>query len=205
MVKVEYYGDTIMDIKIQEIKADRLSEYAKIPISFEVKSIFQVDLINNGLDGIRLHEEKVVVPYVKNYDSYDDGGPERWATQFNIHNWVIFLATDNNKPIGGATVAFDTPGVNMLCGRKDLAVLWDIRIHPDFRHKGVGTMLFQSAVEWSKKKGCKQFKVETQNVNAPACKFYAKQECKLGAIDRYGYAGHPKVGHEVMLLWYLDL
>jgi GNAT superfamily N-acetyltransferase len=194
-----------MDIKIQEIKADRLSEYAKIPISFEVKSIFQVDLINNGLDGIRLHEEKVVTFYMKDYDSYEDGGPERWTHQFNIYNWGIFLATDNNKPIGGATVAFDTPGVNMLCGRKDLAVLWDFRIHPDFRHKGVGTMMFQKAVEWSKKKDCKQLKIETQNVNVPACKFYAKQGCKLGEIDRYGYAGHPKVGHEAMLIWYLDL
>jgi len=194
-----------MEIKIQEIKAERLSEYAKIPISFEVKSIFQVDLINNGLDGIRLHEEKVVTFYVKDYDSYEDGGPERWIRQFNTHNWGIFLAVKDNKPVGGATVAFDTPGVNMLCGRKDLAVLWDIRVHPDFRHQGIGTKLFQYAVDWSKKRGCKQFKIETQNVNANACKFYMKQGCKLGAIDRYGYFGHPKVGHEVMMIWYLDL
>jgi GNAT superfamily N-acetyltransferase len=194
-----------MDVKIQEIKADRLSEYAKIPIVFEVRSVFQVDLINNGLDGIKLHEEKVVTIYVKDYDSYEDGGPERWVRQFNIHNWGIFLAVDNGRPIGGATVALDTPGINMLCGRKDLAILWDIRVHPDFRHQGVGTKLFQYAVDWSRKKGCKQFKIETQNVNANACKFYAKQGCKLGAIDRYGYAGHPKVGHEIMLIWYLDL
>ena len=194
-----------MDVKIQEIKADRLSEYAKIPISFEVRSVFQVDLINNGLDGMRFHEEKVVTIYVKDYDSYEDDGPENWPHRFNIHNWGIFLATDNGKPIGGATVAYDTPELNMLCGRKDFAVLWDIRVHPDFRHKGVGIMLFQRAVDWSRKRGCKQFKIETQNVNVPACKFYAKQGCKLGAIDRYGYFGHPKVGHEVMFLWYLDL
>jgi GNAT superfamily N-acetyltransferase len=194
-----------MDIKIQEIKADRLSEYAKIPIAFEVRSVFQVDLINNGLDGIKLHEEKVVTFYVKNYDSYEDGGPEKWTRQFNTHNWGIFLAMKDNKPVGGATVAFDTHGVNMLCGRKDLAVLWDIRVHPDFRHQGIGTKLFQYAVDWSKKRGCKHFKIETQNVNANACKFYVKQGCRLGAIDRYGYFGHPKVGHEVMMIWYLDL
>ena len=194
-----------MEIKIQEIKAERLSEYAKIPISFEVKSIFQVDLINNGLDGMRLHEERVVTFYVKDYDSYEDGGPERWIRQFNTHNWGIFLAVKDNQPVGGATVAFDTSGINMLCGRKDLAVLWDVRVHPDFRHQGIGTKLFQYAVDWSKKRGCKQFKIETQNVNANACKFYAKQGCKLGAIDLYGYFGHPKVGHEVMMIWYLDL
>jgi hypothetical protein len=29
--------------------------------------------------------------------------------------------------------------------------------------------------------------------------------CELGVIHRHGYAGHPKVAHEAMLLWYLDL
>ena len=48
-------------------------------------------------------------------------------------------------------------------------------------------------------------KIETQNVNVPACRFYAQQGCHLGAILRYGYAGCPEVAHEAMLLWYLDL
>jgi GNAT superfamily N-acetyltransferase len=162
-------------------------------------------LINNGLDGIKLHEEKTSVCYVKDYDSYDDEGTERWVKRFNTHNWGFFLVLDGERPIGGATVAFDTPNVNMLDGRKDLAVLWDFRIHPDFRHQGIGTKLFGHVVEWSKKKECKQLKIETQNVNVPACRFYAKQGCKLGAINRYGYYGQLKVGYEVMLLWYIDL
>jgi hypothetical protein len=48
-------------------------------------------------------------------------------------------------------------------------------------------------------------KVETQNVNVPACRFYAAMGCTLGAVNLHAYAGHPKVGHEVMLLWYYDL
>ena len=192
-------------VEIIEIKSDRLAEYGKIPISFEVKSIFQIELIENGLGGMRFREEKTVVNYVKDYDSYEDEGPERWVKRFNTHNWGFFLALDEGKPIGGATVAFDTPEVNMLDDRKDLAVLWDFRIHPNYRHQGVGTNLFKHVVEWSKKRGCKQLKIETQNINVPACRFYAKMGCRLGAINRYGYYGHPKVGHEAMLLWYLDL
>ena len=47
--------------------------------------------------------------------------------------------------------------------------------------------------------------IETQNINVNACRFYAKQGCKLGGINRYGYGDHPQVKHEVMLIWYLDL
>jgi ribosomal protein S18 acetylase RimI-like enzyme len=89
--------------------------------------------------------------------------------------------------------------------RPDLAVLWDIRVHPDYRRQGIAAQLFSSAVAWAQAKGCDQLGLETQNVNVPACRFYASQGCQLAAIHRYGYAGCPGVAHEALLLWYLDL
>ena len=194
-----------MVLKIQEMGAEILPQYKEISIAFEVKSEFRVDLINAGLGGIKLREEKVVPSYIKDYDAYEDGGPERWPRRFDIRNWGIFFALDGTRSLGRAVVAFNTPGVYMLAGRTDLAVLWDLRVHPDIRRQGIGTKLFNYAANWSRKRGCKQLKIETQNVNVPACRFYAKQGCQLGEINRYGYAGQPKVGHEVMLVWYLDL
>ena len=93
----------------------------------------------------------------------------------------------------------------MLEGRSDLAVLWNIRVHPDHRRQGIGTNLFQRARELAKAKGCGQLKIETQNVNVGACKFYAGQGCQLGTISRYGNTQDPKVQQELMLLWYLAL
>jgi ribosomal protein S18 acetylase RimI-like enzyme len=195
-----------MPIKIKEVRADMLSQYAEIPIAFEVTSVLQIDLINDGLGGIKLREEKVERPYIKDYDACEDSErPKRWPKRFDVSNWGFFIASDENQHVGGAVVAFNTSGVHMLAGRKDLSVLWDIRVHPDFRRSGIGTELFNHAASWSKKRGCRQLKIETQNVNVPACRFYAKQGCRLGEINRYAYAGHPKVGHEVMLIWYLDL
>jgi len=193
-----------MDLRIERAGVQRLVEYACIPITFTVTSIFDVELVNAGLGGMRMHEKQLTSPYMKDYDGYD-GGPERWPQRFDISNWAFFLAYGKNRPIGGAAVAFHTPGVNMLVNRKDLAVLWDIRIHPDFRRRGVGSTLFRYAVEWAQSKGCTQLKIETQNVNVPACKFYAKQGCHLGEIDRYAYAGHRQVADEIMLIWYLNL
>ena len=89
--------------------------------------------------------------------------------------------------------------------RDDLTVLWDIRVREDVRGRGIGTQLFASAAAWARDRGYRQLGIETQNVNVPACRFYARQGCRLGAIHRFGYAGRPDVAHEAMLLWYFDL
>jgi len=194
-----------MFVRIQEVGADALPQYKQISIAFEVKSIFRLDLIDGGLGGIKLREEKVVPPYIKDYDAYEDGGPERWPRRFDISNWGIFFALDGTGSLGRAVVAFNTPGVHMLAGRTDLAVLWDLRVHLDFRGCGIGTELFNYAADWSRKRGCKQLEIETQNVNVPACRFYVRQGCGLGEINRYGYVGQPEIAHEVTLIWYFDL
>jgi hypothetical protein len=48
-------------------------------------------------------------------------------------------------------------------------------------------------------------KIETQNINVPACRFYQRMGAQLGEIHRFGYAEVPSVAHEVMLNWYLEL
>jgi len=193
-------------IEIREVGVDKLSQYAEIPIAFGVKSIFEIDIPDGGLKGMLLREKEIKFPYIKDYDAYGgDERPLRWAKHFNMNNWGIFFAFRKDYHVGGAAVVFDTPGVHMLSGRKDLAVLWDIRVHPDVRRIGIGAKLFAHVVNWSKKHGCKELKIETQNVNVPACKFYKKQGCKLGEINRYGYIGQPEIEHEVMLIWYLSL
>lgn len=194
-----------MFIEIQEIGVNMLPQYAEIPIAFEVESVFHVDPIDSGLGGMRLREEKLVSRYTKDYDAHEDGRPEGWPKRFDTRNWGIFLALKGIRPVGGAAIAFNTPGLHMLGGHKDLAVLWDIRVHPNIRRQGIGTKLFSHAADWSRERRCRQLKIEAQNVNVPACRFYAKQGCQLGEINRYGYVGHPEVEHEVRLVWYLDL
>ncbi len=191
-----------MSIQITQILPSGLTEYARIPIRFEVTSILQPRLIDGGLGGILLSEIPVE-PYVKDYNL--DETPADWPQQFNVDNWGFFLAYADEEPVGAAAVAFNTDGVHMLEGRPDLAVLWDIRVHPERRGRGVGKALFRHAADWSRERGCTQMKVETQNVNLRACRFYQKMGCKLGLIHRYGYATIPHVREEVMLCWYLGL
>jgi GNAT superfamily N-acetyltransferase len=178
-----------------------------VPIRFTVESIFCVEMMNGGLGGLRLVEEAVDPPYVKDYDAQGGGldSPIHWPERYDVAKWGLFLAVEGDRPIGGAAVAVDRSGILMLGDRPELASLWDIRVRPGERGRGIGSALFRTAAGWARERGYRQLLVETQNVNVRACRFYARCGCEMGAIHRYGYAGCPEVAHEVMLLWYLEL
>ena len=52
---------------------------------------------------------------------------------------------------------------------------------------------------------CRQLKIETQNTNVRACRFYAAMGCTLASIDRHAYAAHPAIAQEARMLWRLEL
>ncbi len=191
-----------MKITIEAITPDRLHEYDRIPQTVEVRSVLQPELSDGGLGGILLKEIPIEPPYLKDYDSSGEL-PSDVLKQFDVSKWGFFFALADAQPVGGTMVAYDTIGVHMLEARQDLAVLWDIRVRPQW--KGAGISLFRHAAEWARLRGCTQLKIETQNVNVPACRFYMRMGARLGEIRRFGYAGIPAVAHEVMLCWYLDL
>ena len=190
-----------MNAQITEGSAGALTDYARVPIAFEVRCVLDVVPPGGGLRGLVLRERPLDVPYVKDYDAVD-GGPSSWPGRFDLARWGVFIAWDEERPVGGVAVAFGTDGVEVLEGRGDLALLWDLRVAPDARGRGVGAALFATAAARAAERGCRQLKVETQNVNVPACRFYERMGCALGAIHRFAY---PDLPDEVQLLWYKTL
>ena len=193
------------DIVFRQISASQLDGYGEVSIAFKVRSILRPERQNGGLGGILLREEAVESTYLKDYDALHTEGPQRWVRRFDTRNWAFLVAEHQDLVVGGATIAYDTPSVNMLAGRRHLAVLWDLRVRPEWRRKGIGRRLFNRAAEWSEHRCCAKLKIETQNVNVAACRFYQAMGCHLGEIDCYAYAGDPRVAHETMLVWYFDL
>jgi GNAT superfamily N-acetyltransferase len=190
-------------MRIIEITPERMDEYESISIAFEVREILAVSTPANGLDGLQFTPQSVDKPYTKDYDAL--GPPRLWLAEFNTANWGFFLAVEEDVPLGAAAVAWNTNGVNMLEGRHDMSVLWDIRVSPAQRRKGIGKALLAYAAEWSRQRGCAMMKIETQNVNIAACRFYASQGCVLGDIRRYAYRDVPALADEIQLNWYLPL
>jgi ribosomal protein S18 acetylase RimI-like enzyme len=191
-----------MDIELREEPTTALDEYGRIPIAFEVNRVLDVSVADGGLGGILMSERNVEVPYIKDYDAIDGEGPVRWAQRFDLSNWGLISAYVEGVLVGGAVIAFNMLAVDMLEARADLAVIWDIRVLPEFRRRGVGSALFRRAEEWAAARACRQLKVETQNINVAACRFYERQGCVLGVINRFAYRN---LAGETQLIWYKEI
>lgn len=191
-----------MTVVVTQEPMSAITEYARVPIVFNVDRVLELTSRHDHPGRFEFVERCLKVPYEKNYDALTGEGPLQWASRFDLSQWALFIARFANRIIGGATVAFDTPGVTMLEGRRDLAVLWDIRVAPDARRQGVGSALFQEVEAWARLQGCRQLKVETQNTNVQACRFYERQGCRLRAFSPTAYPDFPE---EIQLLWYKDV
>jgi GNAT superfamily N-acetyltransferase len=191
-----------LEIREEALTPTTLDEHAAIPIAFVVDRILEVTLVDGGLAGMSLAEAAVTDPYIKDYDALGEAGPAGWPRRFDTSHWALICARQDGTKIGGAVIAVDTPGLGMLGGRGDVAVLWDIRVVPSARGAGIGSALFRAAEDWAGARGCRWLTIETQNVNAAACRFYQKMGCTLGAIDRFAYPGLPG---EVQLWWWKTL
>jgi len=191
-----------MSAEIREESLTDLADYARVPIAFEAWTVLELSSRNGGLGGFELLERPLRQKLVKDYDAIPGNHPTAWPGRFDLSSWGLLSATLDGERVGGAAVAFRTPGMVMLEDREDLAVLWDLRITPHARRRGLGAKLFGAASDWAATRGCRWLKIETQNINVPACRFYASQGCVLGSIHRFAY---PDLPDEIQLIWYKEL
>lgn len=183
-------------IRYSELTLTDLDKYGNIPFKYTTNTILDLAKIDNGLGGILLTPRNI------HYEKDFENGVNRWKKKFDLTNWKIFGAYDDQNLIAGCVVATKTDNVNMLEGRDDLAVLWEIRVSEEYKHQGIGQHLFDMAKKFAIENNFKQLKIECQNTNYNAVRFYHKQGAVLSAINEYAYPDYPD---EVQLLWYLDL
>lgn len=81
------------------------------------------------------------------------------------------------------------------------AFIEDIAVAKDFRKKGVGTALLNKAIEWAKENNLCGLMLETQDINVSACRFYAKNNFVIGAVDTMLYSNFP-TANEIAIFWY---
>jgi GNAT superfamily N-acetyltransferase len=173
-----------------------LVEYATISIAFEVCEVMDVVLEPR----LRL-APRAVSPWMKDYDALD-GGPLSWPARFDLRHWTFFTSRAGGGLVGGAAVVHRAPDIDLLEHRDEVALLWDFRVAPSARHAGVGRALIEAVDAWARSHEASWLEVETQNINAPACRFYAANGFELRAANPDAYPGLP---NEVQLLWYKQL
>lgn len=184
-------------ISIEPATASGLAAHARIRSRFTTHIVFDVV---HAADGPALAERRLATPFHKDYDRLED--PLTWSTDFDTSRWALLVATRDGERVGGALIAFDTPGVDLLEARTDLAVVWDLRVAEGRRRQGIGLALLREAEAWAVAQGCTELKVETQNVNAAACRLYERAGFRLASARAGVYRAVPD---EVRMVWRKDL
>lgn len=189
-----------MIVDVVEEPTTDLREYSQIPIAFDVREVVDVAETLRERDRFALTVRSIDSPYVKDYDLL--APPAAWPSHFDLSHWRFFAARVDGERVGGAAVMLRAPDVEMLQGRDDVAILWDIRVAPSARRHGVGASLMESVEAWSVAHGARWLEVETQNINVPACRFYERQGFELREVNRSAYVALPS---EIQLIWYKKL
>jgi GNAT superfamily N-acetyltransferase len=190
-----------MPIEIVEERVVDLAAYARVSIAFEVRRVLDVQP-SNAAGRFSFAERPLSTPIRKDYDAIPGSHPTDWAASFDLTHWGFLAALVDGQRVGGAAVVFPSAGVEMLEGRDDLAVLWDIRVAPAVRGQGVGSALLRAVEQWTLRRGSRWLEAETQDINVPACRFYARHGFVLEAVNPSAYPDLPK---ETRLLWYKRL
>jgi GNAT superfamily N-acetyltransferase len=168
------------------VRSEPLSElprHVMVPSTFESTTTFDVERTPSGF---RLIERSLPTPFRKNYDLVEN--PLTWPTRFELSQWTLIGAHAGNNRLGGAIGVLDNDGV----------VLWDVRVAPEAQRRGVGSALFRAVESWAREQKAHQLRVETQNVNVAACRFYEQQGCVL---EQANFNAYPQLPDEVQLIF----
>jgi streptothricin acetyltransferase len=194
----EYAGsspmkDSAQPIETRQEKLSDLRRYLNVPSVFETDTMLHVVASTKGVD---LIEHRLDRTFRKDYDSVDD--PMKWPARFDMSNWIFVGAYMADERLGGAIGAYSSPALDLLAKTRDCVLIWDLRVSPQSHRRGVGSALFKAIESRGRDCGCRELRVETQNFNVAACRFYAAQGCELTQANFGAYAQMPE---EVQLIW----
>jgi ribosomal protein S18 acetylase RimI-like enzyme len=187
-----------MTITIVEETADRLAEYASVPIRFLVTHVFDAAAVEALARGDSPRASPVAVPYWKDYDANPGGDPASWPSQFPVSGWRILAAFVGDRRVGGTLVVVGDSRLDLARDASRSALLWDLRVAPDLRGQGIGSALLRAAETIAVAEGAFALRVETQQVNVAACRFYQRSGFTLEDVRHGAYVALPD---EVLLLW----
>jgi streptothricin acetyltransferase len=130
-----------------------------------------------------------VPEYTKSYGGVD----EHFTAAQDASHKVTLALVDESGDVYGYAMAFKD--------WNNMVTLHDFAVSGELRGRGYGKMLFDRVVEWARGLGVKGVRIETQDVNVAACRFYLGRGAVFGGYDEYLYRGTGGAG-ETALYWY---
>jgi streptothricin acetyltransferase len=175
-------------IEIHEVDSANARDIYAVDSTFEIRSRV-VPSIENGIFTFTIVETSRI--YDKSYP--DD--PFDYTEFINNPDKVAYLAYLGHQNIG-----------QIIIKRWWNRFAWidDIRVSRQYRKAGIGKVLMDTAVNWTRRHDYPGIMLETQDINVPACLFYQNYGFTLGGVDKMLYRAslYPD---ETALFWYLVL
>lgn len=168
-------------IIIEEMTTVSMQHYNTVPSQFEIEAIMRV---NHEGRRFAIAETKLPQPHqVKIYPN------EPWQPH-GRHS--VYFAMLGSRCIGQVYIQEFW---------NNMARVEDIRVDEAFRGRGIGRKLMDAAMNWAKEQGFTTVCLETQDINAAACRFYAAYGFVLSGVDYGVYESTVSKG-ETALYWY---
>lgn len=175
-----------MEISIREIDPLTLRYVNRSDNSYTVTS----RLLINAENGRITYSVVDVPPHTKRFqpDEID------YSTYISNPDKTVFFAFVEGSLAGQ---------IRVLKWWNGYAYIGSIVVDQKYRQHGVGRVLIERVVEWSRSRGLPGIMLETQSNNLAACKLYERCGFVLGGFDEYLYKGLNPSTDEVALYWYL--
>ncbi len=121
----------------------------------------------------RAEDKHAVIAFCQDTFSWGDYIPEVWDKWFADSTGILLVGLVDEQPVGLLHVALLGPEIAWLEG---------MRVHPDFRRRGVGTALDAAARARARERGCRLARLATSIQNIPAQKTLATEgyACLVG-------------------------
>jgi streptothricin acetyltransferase len=174
------------EIAIQPLTAANRADFNRCDNAFTVEA----ELHLTAADGRISYTVAPVTPYVKRYDP-EDVDAQAYIGRPDHAAWVAYM----DGRIAGQILVHEN--------WNRCALIADIAVDPPFRRRGIGRRLMAQAVAWARGRGLPGVMLETQNINAAACRLYASCGFTLGGFDACLYRGVMPGTREIALFWYL--
>ena len=185
-----------MSVEIRRENHHSLTEYAGISSAYEVREVAYPLAL--GVPALPLPRVVATASSCKHYDAIPGNHPRDWPAQFAIDQARFLGAYGARRRVGGAVVIVASADAVRLGGNSGFALLWDVRVAPDVRGRGVGRVLLGAAEECARDAGAGGMVVETQSINVVACELYARAGYEITKVDADAY---PELPGEVQVIW----
>lgn len=187
-----------MIVTVKEESCPDLDAYGSISIAYVVREVIDVSWLTRSDNTATLKTRPLATRTTKDYDALPGNGPLDWPQRFDISSWGFIRAEIDGTRAGGVALMMGETHIEVLPGSEHAALIWDLRVAPQFRGNGAGSALLSAAENWARSRGATSVDVETQNTNVPACRFYLQHGYRLQSQNTLAY---PDLPDEVQLIF----